>query len=371
MERLKEKKAKRFSFSLLNRNCPRLIIKTIDKDPYEVFPSEETDMGKKIHAIYADILKKDKKDWDFSRITDLIDVYGNPERVFRSIEGRFSTEQKIRNRIGGRIFTTVSDLLITRRGERDIIDSKTSFSHEILPSPREQLRYYALPFLRKGLRVKVGIHFARYALLEWVDIVQGLDDYTKIANHLMDNITKVERVIAGKPDPEPSNFECKYCCPYILSCPSSPELFITNEKQAQELAGEYIKLKARTKKMEEILKVWATSVGDIYLKDDKLGYTPSGKTVIDPEATLKYLTEHKIPLTDIFAPQAKKFKKLAKVHPDLANFAEIQYSPLWKVTKNDRKEEEMSSFIFSNKEQEKNKVKKAVEEIEKILTSVK
>ena len=278
MKNQRKKRKKRFSFSLLSLSCPRRIHKTMARDQVEVFPAEETDTGRKIHSLLAEILSTEER--DFSKLTNYVQIYGNPEKVFSNIKGKFSTEQKIRIIIGGKTFTTVSDLLVRRWGERDIIDHKTSFSHEVLPSHREQLQYYALPFLRKGLKVKVGIHFVRYARIEWIDILQGLDDYTRIAKQLMERIGKMERILKGEPKPEPSNFECKYC-PYVISCPLSPEYFITDEKKAQELAGEYIKLKAKFKKMEDILKIWATSVGHIYLNDCKVGFNPSAKTVID------------------------------------------------------------------------------------------
>ncbi len=369
MKNQRKKRKKRFSFSLLNLNCPRRIHKTMARDQVEVFPTEETDSGRKIHSLLAEILSTEER--DFSKLTNYIQIYGNPEKVFSNIKGKFSTEQKIRIIIGGKTFTTVSDLLVSRRGERDIIDHKTSFSHEVLPSHREQLQYYALPFLRKGLRVKVGIHFVRYARLEWIDILQGFDDYTRIAKQLMERIGKMERILEGEPNPEPCNFECKYC-PYAISCPLSPVYFITNKKEVQELAGEYIKLKAKLKKMEDILKIWTGSVGHIHLKDCKVGYNPSAKTVIDQEVTLDFLNRHNIPITEVFSAQATKLKKLAKTYNDLANFVEIQYKPRWGVVSaRDEDKEESGRFAHVDAEEEKKKVGKAVEEIEKLLSLVK
>ncbi len=369
MKNQRKKRKKRFSFSLLSLSCPRRIHKTIARDQVEVFPAEETDSGRIIHSYLAGILSKE--DRDFSKLTNYIQIYGNPEKVFSNIKGKFSTEQKIRIIIGGKTFTTVSDLLVSRRGERDIIDHKTSFSHEVLPSHREQLQYYALPFLRKGLKVKVGIHFVRYARIEWIDILQGLDDYTRIAKQLMKKIEKVERILEGEPNPEPSNFECKYC-PYVISCPLSPEYFITDEKKAQELAGEYIKLKAKLKKMEDILKIWATSVENIHLKDCNVGFNPSAKTVIDQESTLEFLHKHNIPITEVFSAHATKLKKLAKQYDELANFAEIQYGTRWGVVSTrDEEKEESGRFAHVDAEEEKKKVEKATKEIEKVLSSIK
>ncbi len=365
MKNQRKKRKKRFSFSLLSLNCPRRIHKTMARDQVEVFPAEETDSGRIIHSYLAEILSTEER--DFSRLTNYIQIYGNPEKVFSNIKGKFSTEQKIRIIIGGKTFTTVSDLLVIRRGERDIIDHKTSFSQEVLPSHREQLQYYALPFLRKGLKVKVGIHFVRYARIEWIDILQGLDDYTRIAKQLMEKIEKVERILEGEPNPEPSNFECKYC-PYVISCPLSPEYYITDEEKAQKLAGEYIKLKAKLKKMEDILKIWTASVGHIHLSDCKVGFNPSTKTVIDQGATLEFLKSHNIPITEVFSAQSTKLKKLAKTYNDLANFAEIKYGTRFGIISNrDEDKEESGRFGHVNAEVEKKKVEKAVEEIAAIL----
>ncbi|MBA7634808.1 hypothetical protein ES703_42406 [subsurface metagenome] len=369
MKNQRKERKKRFSFSLLSLSCPRRIHKTMARDQVEVFPAEETDTGRIIHSYLAEILSTEER--DFSKLTNYVQIYGNPEKVFSNIKGKFSTEQKIRIIIGGKTFTTVSDLLVSRRGERDIIDHKTSFSQEVLPSHREQLQYYALPFLRQGLKVKVGIHFVRYARLEWIDILQGLDDYARIAKQLMERIGKMERILGEVPNPEPSNFECKYC-PYVISCPLSPEYFITDKKQAARLAGEYIKLKSKLKKMEDILKIWATSVGHIHLKDCKVGFNPSTKTVIDQEATLEFLNRHNIPITEVFSAQATKFKKLAKTYNDLANFAEIKYGTRWGVVSTtDEEKEEQERFSLNDAEEGKKKVGKAVEEIEKTLNSAK
>jgi len=359
----KQGRKQRFSFSLVNLDCPRRIHKTVAYDPVEVLPAEETDTGRLVHSLLSEILSKGNR--DFSLLANYIEIYGNPEKVFSNVRGKFSTEQKIRIIIGGKTFTTVSDLLVARRGERDIIDHKTSFSQEVLSKHREQLRYYALPFLRKGLKVKVGIHFVRFARLEWVDILQGLDDYTRIARQLMEKIEKVERILVEEPKPIPSNFECKYC-PYIISCPISPEYFITDEKQAAKLAGEYIKLKAKVKKTEDILKIWVSSVGHIHLPDCKVGYNPFAKTVIDNEATLEFLNRHNIPITEVFSAQATKLKKLAKTYNDLANFAEIQYGTKWGIVSTTDEEKE-ERFSLTGPEEEKKKVEKAVERIAAIL----
>ncbi len=370
MKSQKEKRQKkRFSFSLLSLNCPRRIHKTMAYDPVEVLPAEETDTGRLIHSLLAEILTREDK--DFSLLANYIQIYGNPEKVFSNIKGKFSTEQKIRIIIGGKTFTTISDLLVTRRGERDIIDHKTSFSQEVLPKHHEQLQYYALPFLRMGLKVKVGIHFVRFARLEWINTLQGLDDYTRIAKQLMEKIEKVERILEVEPKPIPSNFECKYC-PFVISCPLSPEYFITDEKQAAKLAGEYIKLKSKVKKIEDILKIWAGSVGHIYLNDCKVGYNPSAKTVIDQEATLEFLNRHNIPITEVFSAQSSKLKKLAKTYNDLANFAEIQYKSRFGIVSTKEKEKEESGRLsLTDAEERKKKVGEAVEEIKKSLTSVK
>ena len=328
MKNQRKKRKKRFSFSLLNLNCPRRIHKTMARDQVEVFPAEETDSGRIIHSLLAEILSTEER--DFSKLTNYIQIYGNPEKVFSNIKGKFSTEQKIRIIIGGKTFTTVSDLLVTRRGERDIIDHKTSFSHEVLPSHREQLQYYALPFLRKGLKVKVGIHFVRYARIEWIDILQGLDDYTRIAKQLMERIGKMERILEGEPNPEPSNFECKYC-PYILSCPIKPVYLISNEDEALKLAGDYLRAKAQAKKMEQLLKTWVNQSGNVRFNGSEVGFHPSAKTVIDEQATIAFLQENDIPLSEVFSISASKFKRLAKQVEELSSFVEVQSEPRWGI----------------------------------------
>lgn len=322
------RKNTRFSFSLLNLNCPRRIHMTVARDRTEVFPAEETDEGRRIHALLAEILSSEKR--DFSRLTTSTKIYGDPERVFSKVKGRYSTETKIRIFIGDKKFTTVSDLLVTRRGERDIIDHKTSFSQEIFPSYREQLQYYALPFLREGLKVKVGVHFVRYARLDWIDILQGLDDYTRIASMLSEKIKKVERVLEGKPKPEPSNFECRYCR-FVISCPSSPSFVITNKEKATSLAGEYLKLRSVVKKVEELLRIWVTNHGNIRFNGSEVGYHPSARTVIDEEETIQFMQSHEIPLSDIVSVNTTKFKKLAKQVEELSSFVEIQSEPRWGI----------------------------------------
>ncbi|GAI94531.1 unnamed protein product, partial [marine sediment metagenome] len=146
------------------------------------------------------------------------------------------------------------------------------------------------------------------------------------------------------------------------------DYFITDEKKAQELAGEYIKLKAKLKKMEDILKIWATSVGHIHLKDCNVGFNPSAKTVIDQEATLEFLNKHNIPITEVFSAQSTKLKKLAKTYNDLANFAEIQYGTRWGVVSaRDEDKEERRQSTLVDAEEEKKKVEKATKEIEKVM----
>jgi len=158
----------------------------------------------------------------------------------------------------------------------------------------------------------------------------------------------------------------------VISCPFSPEYYITDEEKAQELAGEYIKLKAKLKKMEDILKIWVTSVGQIHLKDCKVGFNPSAKTVIDQEATLEFLNRHNIPITEVFSAQATKLKKLAKTYNDLANFAEIQYGTRWGVVSTrDEEKEESGRFVLADAKEEQKKVEKATKEIEKVLSSIK
>lgn len=323
-----QRKNHRFSFSLLNLNCPRRIHKTVARDRTEVFPAEETVVGRKIHALLAEILSSEKR--DFSRLTSYTKIYGDPERAFSNIKGKYSTENKIRIFIGDKKFTTVSDLMVTRRGERDIIDHKTSFSQDILPSHREQLRYYALPFLRKGLKVKVGIHFVRYGRLEWIDVLHRLDDYARIATKLSEKIKKVERILEGKPKPQPSNFECKYC-PYILSCPIKPVYLISNEDEALKLAGDYLRAKAQAKKMEQLLKIWVNQSGNVRFNGSEVGFHPSAKTVIDEQATIAFLQENDIPLSEVFSISANKFKRLAKQVDELSSFVEIQSEPRWGI----------------------------------------
>ena len=330
MKNQNKQRKKRFSFSLLNLNCSRRIHKTWENDPIEVFPSEETDQGKIIHRYLAEVLRKDKKDWNFSRITSLIDIYGNPEKTFENIEGRFNTEKKIRIKMNGRIFTTVSDLLVSRTGERDIIDHKTGFGKEILPSYREQLYFYSLPFLREKLRVKLGVHFVRWSHIEWVDVLQGFDDYSAVAKELTEKINKTETILQGEPRPIESNYECKYC-PYIISCPSRPKYLITDEKEAVALAGEYLKAKSRVKKMEQILKTWVNRVGNIRFNGSEVGYSPSTKTIIDDEATLEFLQANRIPITEIFVANAMKYKKLARQYGDLSSFCEIETGSRWGI----------------------------------------
>ena len=332
----RQRKRRRFSFSLLNLNCPRRIHKTMTRDRIEVFPAEETDEGRKIHTLLAEILSSEKR--DFSKLTSSMKIYGDPEKTFSKTKGRYTTETKIRIFIGDKKFTTISDLLVTRRGERDIIDHKTSFSQDVLPSYREQLQYYALPFLRKGLKVKVGIHFVRYARLEWIEILQGLDDYARIANLLSEKIEKVENILKEKPKPEPSNFECKYC-PYVISCPSSPEFTITKQEEAANLAGEYLKLRSMVKKAEELLRIWVSQKGILQVNGSRIGFFRSEKTVIDQEYTLKYLNHYNIPIAEIFSANTNKFRKLARQYEELANFAEIQISTRWGVTSADNEDD--------------------------------
>jgi CRISPR/Cas system-associated exonuclease Cas4 (RecB family) len=323
-----QRKNKRFSFSLLNCDCPRRIHKAVSRDRVEVFPADETDEGRRIHVLLAEILSS--KERDFSRLTNYATIYGEPERVFSKVKGRYSTETKIRLFIGDKKFTTVSDLLVTRRGERDIIDHKTSFSQEVLPSYREQLQYYALPFLRKGLRVKVGVHFVRYARLEWTDILEGLDDYARIATKLSERIEKVERILEGKPEPKPSNFECAYCG-FILSCPLRPTYSISNEEDAVKLAGDYLRAKAKAKKMEQLLRNWANQQGNLRFNGSEVGFHPSTKTVIDEQATIAFLQKNDIPLGEVFSANASKFKRLAKQIDELSSFAEIESHSRWGV----------------------------------------
>jgi CRISPR/Cas system-associated exonuclease Cas4 (RecB family) len=296
------------------------------RDRIEVFPAEETENGRKIHSLLAEILSSQKR--DFSKLTSYTKIYGDPERAFSKVKGRYSTENKIRIFIGDKKFTTVSDLLVTRRGERDIIDHKTSFSQDVLPSYREQLRYYSLPFLRKGHMVKVGVHFVRYGRLEWIDLLKGLDDYARIAARLTERIEKVENILEGKPKPEPSNFECKYCS-YILSCPSKPTYLISNNEEAESLAAEYVKQKSQLKKMEQLLKVWVNHRGNIRFNGSEVGYSPSTKSIIDDKATLEFLQGNDIPLVEVFSINANKFKRLAKQFEELSSFVEIQNDSRW------------------------------------------
>ena len=361
MKKSSNNNGRRFSFSLLSLSCPRRIHKMVAREKKEVLPEDETDEGRRIHKVLADILSKDEL--DFTPLS-AFKIYGNPENVFKNLKGRFRCEEKIRITIGGKRLTVLPDLLVVRKGERDIIDHKTGFGQDVLSSYRQQLRLYSLPFLSRGLKVRVGVHFVRYGRLQWIDILSGLDDYTAISSQLMIQIRRIEKILEGKPVPQPSRFQCSYC-PFIISCPSKAEYFITDEDAAKKLAGEYLKIRTKAKKMEALLKIWVSKVGSIHLSDCSVGFNPSATTTVDEEELLRFLEDNDIPVNQAFSASSAKVKKLAKQYEEISSFVGVEYKTRWSVTAHDAdRTEELPPL--AQEEKQKN-IRKAAVEIESKL----
>lgn len=357
---------KRYSFSLLSLKCPRRIHKTMSHDRVEVLPQEETDIGRQTHYELASILSQPKEQRNFELLKNILEIYGDTERAFSKIKGRIETEKKIRIRIGKHTFTVVLDTLVARRGERDIIDHKTTFAKQIHPAYIEQLEDYSVPFLRKGLKVNIAAHLVRWGRIEWISVLQGLEDYTRITNRILKQINTTKEILNEKPIPIPSNFECTYC-PFIISCPVGPKFFILDNKDAAKLAREYIKLVNKVKAIKKFLEIYCSRVGTIYLEDSKIGYSYRNKTVIDETPLLKFMKKYKIPITDAFSAKTLLVKKLARKYEDIANYVEILPDPIFKISKLEMVEKEMEvrRFVLLDEEEKQKTVKKALKEAKK------
>jgi len=362
----------RFSFSTLSLQCPRRISKSLHRDPPEVMPSDVAELGRAIHNTLAFILSKPRSQWDFSPVYQQTKIYGDLRRTFSRLKGKFIIEEKKRLRVAKHILTIIPDLVVVRRGERDIIDHKTTFSNEVTPKNRQQLEYYALPFLREGYKVRIGIHFVHYAEIQWLEILEGLDDYAAIVAKLKLKIDKALQYYRDpEPKPEPSLYECTYC-PYVVSCPSKPKLQITSDFEAGKLVKEYIKLKNKLAKIEQILRAWSSYVGTIYIQDAKAGFDASSKTIVDSWGIIEYVQDPKnnVNLTDIIKYlriSPKHARELVKMYDELAQFVDTVYRPRWSVSKTEIQEDKVVKAIEVESDMYRSKVEKAKAKINEII----
>ena len=311
------------SFSTLAIPCERALKLKLEGRKGEILPAEETKQGKEIHQLMPRYIQNN----DFTPLTEIVKVHGNPVEAWKEFEGKKEYEKKVEYNINEQKIIGFIDVVIIRENEAILIDHKTSFWTDITSRMHKQMKYYAFPFLQEDYRVRTYINFIPWSLILPAGEYEGWEDMAKIKRIIEADIKRAELVANKKKEDcqaETSSW-CPYC-PYSLSCLDRPTGMPLDPENAKKLAENWLKHNLQAKEEARLLKAWCDQHGEIVIGDQAVGFQEGREYQIDP-AIIVWAKEHKLPLEQIINVSAQKVKTLARKNPELDNFISIETVP--------------------------------------------
>jgi len=311
-----------FSYSTLSIPCDRALWMKLHEQKPEIWTAEETEQGKALHREVEKMFRLNQFGYS--------DVLENDIRFPEGYE-EAETEVKLFTKINGLdLLWGVIDVILARKdGQATIIEIKSSYSSELNMRIRKQLRYYAFLYLcgTDKSKVEIAAYFPYWSEIRRPNkYIYTRDDIKRLKMGIEEDIRRAKEIALQKSQlvyTSPSPY-CLYCS-YSLSCP------VVDRTSPEELALEYLKLKAKLKNLETKLRAITAKEGLIKVENQSLGFHPSFRHVVDEQNLVQYLREKAIGVELALSPDIKKIKKLAKEIEDIAQFISVVETPRWGV----------------------------------------
>lgn len=314
-------KNRHYSYSTLSIPCEVALQKKLRGRTKEGVVAEATEAGTEIHRLLANHLWEAVVELGYPDPTEWRELV-EKERVEQETEFEFGIE--------GYTITGRRDGVVKGKNRVLVYEIKNQQSYEI-QKHKNQLRLYALPYLREFLEVETKIYLPRY---DQFLPVESLDfsDIEKIEKWIISRIKHCEEVLEMENPRKEASWYCEYCS-YLFSCDTPAEAKIpVTEEDAQEMGKALIIMEAQRKGYMRVLKQWVEKHKNVIVEDKEIGYHRPQSLSIDAYSLLDWCEENEIDPITLFSPKINAFKKACKDAPELTNLGHyIEGKPEFRI----------------------------------------